>query len=947
MQHYTPSTPVSVVCLSAPSDTTLLAQWETHLLPLQQAMYLTVWSERHLSAGDRRREELDTHLEQADVIVLLLSAEFFASEECYELMKRVMHIQQKGLVRVLPLVLRPCAWQESPLSPLAYLPANGVPVTRWDDPEEAFQECVQGVLRLLGRPTITSLPTRSSHAVTWQQNRGRMLQRLHRSYEDLMRQSLQGITGLELGLTQKPAAVQNLVTFLRQFSHRTEQHLPSGTSILQAYDEAAHELLILGEPGSGKSTLLLDLALHLVERAETNVTHPLPIIVPLSSWAVKRPPLEIWLCDQLTQLYDVPHQISKQWVEEDGILPLLDGFDEIDEAARPACIAAINSYHQAHLLVSLVVCSRKAEYEVAAAQQHLMLQRAVVVQSLTKAQVDATLNQAGKSLSGLRSAIKKNTSLGDLATTPLMLSVLMLTYQGTSVRVLSGKESVLHQQVWTDYIERMVESKGDNQRYSLPQTCTWLGWLAQQMREHNQTVFYLEQLQPSWLSAGQLRAYLWQAVSLPAMVIGVLVSILVELFFFGGTDLTSLLQNGVLGGLLGRVLVEQQGALRHGWRTQIAMSTCIGLIYALSFVFDLGHSFRPGDWLIYGLIFSVTIGLGSFLLQRLLMTPVHSFASPGNRFIGLWKHVVRFFQVVHGPHLLLVAVIIGLSLGLSYGLSLGISDGRYYGPTNGLRFGLSLGLANGLIFGLRFGLIFGLISVTLEAQMGDVQLTERLRWTWDSLRRALFTSKHLRLTLLLACISTLLAGLSVVLSDGLSVGLRFGLSFGLSLGLSLGLAYWLLFGLLQGISQERIEDQDRRAVNEGVHLSLRNSVIMGIISGGMVGIIGAVSVGLRYGRIFGLRIGLDTGLRYGLLMSIGGALLMCMLTGGLATLRHYTIRLLLARSHTFPWQAVPFLEDAAARILLRRVGSGYSFAHRLLLEHFADQETGSTSPSTS
>ena len=59
-------------------------------------------------------------------------------------------------------------------------------------------------------------------------------------------------------------------------------------------------------------------------------------------------------------------------------------------------------------------------------------------------------------------------------------------------------------------------------------------------------------------------------------------------------------------------------------------------------------------------------------------------------------------------------------------------------------------------------------------------------------------------------------------------------------------------------------------------------------------------------------------------------------TGGLTILRHYTLRLLLARSHTFPLRAQRFLDDACARVLLRRVGGGYGFVHRRLLDYFAD-----------
>ena len=96
---------------------------------------------------------------------------------------------------------------------------------------------------------------------------------------------------------------------------RAQQHLPPGTSIMDVYDEAEHELLILGEPGAGKSTLLLDLAEHLLVRAEQDQTHPLPIILPLSSWAAKRPKIADWIAEQLSQIYDVPRKLSIQWVE--------------------------------------------------------------------------------------------------------------------------------------------------------------------------------------------------------------------------------------------------------------------------------------------------------------------------------------------------------------------------------------------------------------------------------------------------------------------------------------------------------------------------------------------------------------------------------------------------------------------------------------------------------
>jgi serine/threonine protein kinase len=793
---------------------------------------------------------------------------------------------------------------------------------------------------------LAKVPPQQAFASTLQnQNRVRMLRRLRRSYSELMSQSLQGATWLDLGIASRPDAVQNVAHLLLHVPHRAVQHLPAGTSIIQAYDEAEHELLILGEPGAGKSTLLLNLAQQLVIRAEQNETHPLPVLLPLSSWAVKRPPLQDWIAEQLTQLYDVPHKLSVQWVQEDAILPLLDGLDEMEEKSRTACITAINAYHRDHMS-PMAVCSRTTEYETASSTHRLILQGAIVVQPLTPEDVEAYLVQADKSLTILRSALKKNTALHDLATTPLMLNILILTYQGTPVHNLADRQSLPLQQVWNDFIERMVTRKGDSQRYPLKQTRAWLSWMARQMREHNQTVFYLEHLQPDWLTARQQLTYAWRAVRWPAILIGSLVSVLIELLFFGDNklaDFTASLEYAARGGLLGGLWngpTSDKGSWR-GHHTEwgkhlikrLAISACLGLIGGLSLGFHLSAYAPPGEWQVAALYYGVTTGLSALLLQYLLTRPLHPDTSSEK------SALQRLFQAVQGPRALLVAFVTGLFDTLTIG--------QFYEPTAGLRIGLS------------YGVIYGLISLALSAQMEDVRPTERLRWSWRSLRKGLLNSKHLRIVVLLTIISIIFAGLSR------------GLSAGLSIGLSTGLSYWCLLGLFQGIAQEQIENQDRRTANQGIHRSLRHSVMMSIIGGTTIGIIGILKYGLSlgltnllsgvlssvqkietipvlnyvvsYGQQAELISGPSSVLSYGLQLGITGALLIYMLTGGLAILRHYTIRLLLWRSHTFPWQAAQFLDDATARFLLRRVGGGYSFTHRLLLDHLADEETGTVS----
>jgi GTPase SAR1 family protein len=395
------------------------------------------------------------------------------------------------------------------------------------------------------------------------QDRENMLRRLSGRYEQMLAQSLQGVVQLELGLAERRAAIQNAASLALHLPEQPEKLLPPHTSIVEVYEQAQQELLILGDPGAGKSTLLIELAQHLFNQAEQDAGQPLPVVLPLSSWAVKRPPLQDWLIEQFALLYNVPRKLSQQWVKADLLLPLLDGLDEMEETMRPACIAAINIYHREHY-GPLVVCSRTTEHDEAAISERFALYTAVMVQPLSPAQVTQQLVALGKPLAGLRAALKKNATLTELATTPLMLQILVLTYRGTTVKELPEKSTFLQQQIWSDYVQHMVSRKMDKKRYPLSVTQVWLTWLAQQMREYAPNIFSLEQLQPDWLSKGQKARYKWSIVVISGLLsglpIGLIVGLLYSILFYGlprGLSLVGLplgLFWGLVLGLLWKLL---------------------------------------------------------------------------------------------------------------------------------------------------------------------------------------------------------------------------------------------------------------------------------------------------------------------------------------------------------------------------------------------------------
>jgi hypothetical protein len=116
-----------------------------------------------------------------------------------------------------------------------------------------------------------------------------------------------------------------------------------------------------------------------------------------------------------------------------------------------------------------------------------------------------------------------------------------------------------------------------------------------------------------------------------------------------------------------------------------------------------------------------------------------------------------------------------------------------------------------------------------------------------------------------------------------------------------------------------MDEHLRLKPNQGIQQSGRNALRMALIVGLGFGLVG----GLFVSPGFGLGLGLDSGLLSGLAL------------GGTAYLAHYTLRFLLWRGGDMPWRYVCFLDEAAERILLHRIGGGYRFIHPLFQKYFA------------
>ncbi|MCA2812950.1 MAG: NACHT domain-containing protein [Microcystis sp. M090S1] len=248
---------------------------------------------------------------------------------------------------------------------------------------------------------------------------------------------------------------------------------------------------------------------------------------------------------------------------------------------------------------------------------------------------------------------------------------------------------------------------------------------------------------------------------------------------------------------------------------------------------------------------------------------------------------------------------------------------------------------------LRWGLVVGTIAAWGKA---EIKTFETLTWPWKKTRKDLFDGLisglkwGLLFSLVLGPIYGFLRGsegspfyLGTVFANyGTELpGLKWGIGYGLSLGMSLGLT----FGLINAIKGSEIET--KTIPNQGIWRSAMNVGVTGLIAwlifvptywfytqliiivykgwilkipavGGESSLVDFITPGLRWGVLLGLIFG-----------------------GGLACIRHFTLRLILHRNNYIPWNYARFLDYASERIFLQKVGGGYIFVHRMLLEHFA------------
>jgi hypothetical protein len=766
-------------------------------------------------------------------------------------------------------------------------------------------------------PSVEIKPRVSKKPQFPDSNLGSLWEKIRKSWiEDVLANSLHDVIKLELGM-QYDRAIDNPLKRVIDLADKSSRPLPSNKRVIDIFDEADGFLLILGEPGSGKTISLLELTRDLLAYAAADPGRPIPVVLPLSTWKESDVSLTSWIVREVQSLYYIGSRFTKAWLKKSRLLLMLDGLDEVKKEARLGCVKAINSYLEEGTPAGVVVSCRSSEYE--ALQMQLKFKAAIKLLPLTDDQIDRYLDLPG--LESIRAAVTSDTTLRELAQSPLVLNIMVLAYKDEHGRIAIERgitTNQLRRDLMNHYIAKMFERKSKDERpYSDETVKHGLSWLARRLVERSQTVFLIESLQPDWLAGRAAWVAYWIGSRVAwAFSYGVFVTIIStlrevrlgktfsipELAAWACTVTFIASSFGLITGLFDGRLYEMHKSKSSGMGKHFLLRMLrydAGyVLFSVVFAIALLAVGLPADsfqfWLMIGQM--LVIGL-------LCLGPVAAFRSIKRDAYGdirtaafgwSWKRVEKgyIWGTIVGITLVCITVPIAL-------VTLKLNTFPIVIGAGAAGSCLALILVAGPYLKRR-GLPGSFLSkIGIE---NYVQASIRLILSSVVLVILVMVSFWLLLPGV-AAFPKVVQGIGILLLTSVGVGMYCGI---------LGASF-------SGIKSNTIESTV--APNQGIKLTIRHSLVSGMLVF-LMGISLIYVPNLLFKRNVNPHVvtffAVSTCFWY-----------------GTSVLRHFILRSILYYQGYLPRHLALFLDYATSLIFLQKVGGGYVFIHRLVMEHFA------------
>lgn len=704
--------------------------------------------------------------------------------------------------------------------------------------------------------------------------------------ESVLKASLHGATFINLDKEAVLDAIDHSWRDVVRKTGATTEMLSTSPSIWELFNQLGQNLLILGEPGAGKTTMLLNLAREAYQAAITDISQPVPIYFNLSSW--KGESLIDWLATQLSQHYDMPENIGRSWLEQKGSEDKENNqfmllLDGLDELDSQLQKACITAINQ---------------FKEKGFGRYLAV---------------ACREQAYNDLHPLRLRLD-----GSIRLKPLTLTHIDAFLTDESLTAVAPKLEKLQEDLQEH--ELLWELARNPLMLNIMVTVYQGGGIANLdqfdsldalgrflFKEYTCRMFKREvRKDPQHFSEVETRKTLsWLAQNL--------------LIHHQSIFLLENMQPGWL--------TTQRQQKQYTLFSRIVTAVLLGLL------FD-----GPVAGWVTGLLGGSIVGL---LVNRRFM-----------------RQTTDKYEQTTTPRqfFLATALVGGLLTGPLGGLVTGIAihfilmpfgtDSWRYGMVTGILLGIALTLIRGFVYGLVFG-----SSGRGQDIHEDIQRKEDLVWSWNKALTGFRSGLGTRL------IVSLLVGIGFSTAVFFLSNLVGAIIFGVVTFFTTELLYGLLLGVIGGLRGEKTEVEKAAFPGAGLQKVFKNMVFAGTA----VGLVGGFCLGVAMALIIILIIGqvMNQWLAAIVLAALGGVLMAATLGitlggvvalwfGGVDLIQHHSLRFLLRFHKTIPaYRITSVLDYAAERILLRKVGGGYIFIHRLLQEHFAAYEQTSDKPAES
>ena len=265
------------------------------------------------------------------------------------------------------------------------------------------------------------------------------------------------------------------------------------------YERDGGNFIISGVTGSGKTTLLLEMTRHLLQLAVMDDKAPIAAVVNVGSWIhEERGEIYEWL----KRLLPIIDSALNWWLRKGKLVLMVDGLDELPLPHREACLQKFKKFSKKYPHTPLIFAITPDTVDLSS----LVSDQPLSLQPLTVEQVDDYLDQLGDGVAGLRSAITNHETSQKLATLPLNLTLMILTFHHQLSSEIEGNLPMTTDDVIDAFVSRRLASPVvASNLYSPEEIQRYLGWLGYQYKRLNRgSVDLWQEIDHLWVSNPEL-----------------------------------------------------------------------------------------------------------------------------------------------------------------------------------------------------------------------------------------------------------------------------------------------------------------------------------------------------------------------------------------------------------------------------------------------------------